>query len=286
MATNPTGKPDNAAEINHVIFSVYRWNGQDPTTAGRMEDFTVPVIKGMTVLDGLIHIKQHLDPTISYRASCRMGVCGSCGMMINGKPELACQLQILKLHADRVEIRPLPNYPVVKDLVPDLSRMIRTHQSIRPFIIRRETPPEEISGEFHQTTEELVRYLQFSYCIRCGLCMSACPTVASLPGFQGPQPLAQALRYINDTRDEGFTERVAVIDKVEGIFRCHFAGACSEACPKGIDPAFAIQLLKGEIVRRTIFGRKGSKPASLMPLTQENPPDRGEIPPAPSRTVK
>jgi succinate dehydrogenase / fumarate reductase iron-sulfur subunit len=251
-----------------------------------MGEYEVPVHHGMTVLDGLIHIKHHIDQSVSYRASCRMGVCGSCGMMINSKPLLACQQQILKLGTDAVELKPLPNYPVVKDLVPDLTRMIDTHQAIKPFVIRREQDPEEIEGEFHQSVEELVNYLQFSYCIKCGMCMSACPTVGSLKEFHGPQPMGQALRYINDTRDEGFAERMEEIDKPHGIFRCHFAGACSEACPKGIDPAFAIQLLKGEIVRRGIFKKGAGRSAPLMPLTQENPPKRDNIPDPPPRTVE
>jgi succinate dehydrogenase / fumarate reductase iron-sulfur subunit len=207
-------------------------------------------------------------------------------MMINNKPLLACTQQILKLETDVVELKPLPNYPVVKDLVPDLGRMIDTHQAIKPFILRKNEEPEEIEGEFYQSKEELVNYLQFTYCIKCGMCMSACPTVGSLPEFHGPQPLGQALRYINDTRDEGFDERVAEVDNAFGIFRCHFAGACSEACPKGIDPAFAIQSLKGKIVRRSIFKKKAGKGAHLMPLIQENPVPKENIPDPPPRTVE
>ncbi|MBN2431188.1 MAG: succinate dehydrogenase iron-sulfur subunit [Acidobacteria bacterium] len=286
MGNNNNDNNSAVKIVKNIAFRIYRWDGANPDDAPQMKVYEVPVYKGMTVLEGLIYIKHYLDQSISYRASCRMGVCGSCGMMINGKPLLACQQQILKLETDTVELRPLANYPVVKDLVPDLTRMIVTHQAIKPFIIRRETPPEEIGGEFHQSVEELVNYLQFSYCIKCGMCMSACPTVGSLPEFHGPQPLGQALRYINDTRDEGFEDRLAVMDTAEGIFRCHFAGACSEACPKGIDPAFAIQLLKGEIVRRGIFRKKAGASAALMPLTQENPPRRENIPTPPPRTVE
>jgi succinate dehydrogenase / fumarate reductase iron-sulfur subunit len=116
--------------------------------------------------------------------------------------------------------------------------------------------------------------------------MSACPTVATLPEFPGPQPLGQATRYVRDTRDEGFEERRAVIDHEFGIFRCHFAGACSEACPKGIDPAFAIQLMKGEIVRRSVFGKPAPPSAAIMPLKQEKATKQEGIPAAPAQTEK
>ncbi|HPB26839.1 MAG TPA: succinate dehydrogenase iron-sulfur subunit [Acidobacteriota bacterium] len=287
MCSDPNKVIDVTKAVQDVILRIYRWDssgtwGED----GRLVDYQVPVPSGMTVLDALIWIKANLDHTLSWRAACRMGVCGSCGMFIHGKPLLACQTQVLKLHADVIEIRPLPNYPIVKDLVTDQSRMIDAHTRIKPYIIRTGTPPEAIAGEFHQTEEELVRYLQFSYCLKCGLCMSACPTVASLQEFPGPQPLGQALRYVYDTRDEGFTERLKEIDNKFGIFRCHFAGACSEACPKGIDPAFAIQLLKKEIVKRAIMGCQAPESAGLMPVQQDDAVKAPNVPATPAFTVE
>lgn len=276
---------DDSKIIKTVTFRILRYAGSDSGKEPYFQDFQLPVVMGMTVLEGLIHLKHHVDHTLSWRASCRMGVCGSCGMFINGFPTLGCQQQILNLEADVIEIMPLPNYPMVKDLVTDFTRMFEAHQAIKPYIIRRETPPEKIAGEFHQLPEEQVRYLQFSYCLKCGLCMSACPTVASLPEFPGPQPLGQALRYTYDTRDEGLEERSEVVDNPSGIFRCHFAGACSEACPKGIDPAFAIQLLKKEIMKRSVFNRKPPASAAIMPREQEDPQKMAKIPPAPPRTV-
>ena len=277
---------DESKVVATVTFRVLRYDGTDPAQEPRFQEYRVPVITGMTVLEGLILIKHKQDHTLSWRASCRMGVCGSCGMFINGFPMLGCQQQILKLHSDVIEIRPLPNYPVIKDLVTDFTRMFEAHQAIKPYIIRQGTPPEKIEGEFHQLSEEQVRYLQFSYCLKCGLCMSACPTVGTLPEFVGPQPLGQALRYTYDTRDEGYEEREAVLDSPTGIFRCHFAGACSEACPKGIDPAFAIQLLKKEIMKRSVLKTKAPEPARIMPQEQENPPKQEKVPPAPPRSVE
>lgn len=269
-----------------VCFRVQKWDPAEPGSAPKMVEYSVPVPQGMTVLDALMYIKHHLDHNLAWRSSCRMGVCGSCGMMINGKPNLACQTQVLKLHADVIELKPLPNYPVVKDLVPDLSRLINTHSVLKPYIIRKGESPESIQGEFHQTDEELTRYFQFTFCLKCGCCMAACPTVGTLPDFPGPQPLAQVTRYVNDTRDEGFEERAQLIDHKNGIFRCHFAGACSEACPKGIDPAFAIQMLKGIMMKRSVFGAKPTPGAKVLPLRQESAKVKENITPAPERTVK
>ena len=272
--------------VAEVTFRVLRFDGSAPGAPTRFQDYRVPVIPGMTVLEGLLHIKAAIDPTLSWRASCRMGVCGSCGMFINGFPRLACQQQILKLHAEVIELRPLPNYPQVKDLVADFTRLFEAHQRLRPYIIRKGETPEKIVGEFRQSPDELVSYLQFSYCLKCGLCMSACPTVGSLPEFPGPQPLAQALRYTRDSRDEGLEARAAEVDVPDGIFRCHFAGACSEACPKGIDPAFAIQLLKREILRHSVLGGKTKASAEILPpQTEAEAVRKPEITPAPPRSA-
>ncbi|MBP7864984.1 MAG: succinate dehydrogenase iron-sulfur subunit [Acidobacteria bacterium] len=277
---------DDSKVIAEITFRVRRFDGTDPGAPSRFQDYKVPVMQGMTVLEGLIHLKAEVDPTLSWRASCRMGVCGSCGMFINGFPTLACQQQIMKLHAKVVVLEPLPNYPVVKDLVTDFSRLFEAHRRVKPYIVRKGTPPEKIEGEFGQTPDELVAYLQFSYCLKCGLCMSACPTVGSLPEFPGPQPLGQALRYVYDTRDEGFHERAEVVDTPFGIFRCHFAGACSEACPKGIDPAFAIQLLKKEIIRQSVLRGCPRKTAPVLSLERDDAVRKENIPPAPARTVE
>lgn len=285
METKPVEFNDQKIACT-VTFRVFRYAGDEAGQPPRYQEYQVPVLQGMTILEGLIYIKQHLDTTLAWRASCRMGVCGSCGMFINGKPLLACQQQILKMHTSLFVIAPLPNYHTIRDLVPDFTRLFKAHQAIRPYIIRKGQPVEQIAGELYQTPDELVRYLQFSYCLKCGLCMSACPTVGSLPAFPGPQPLGQALRYVYDTRDDGFEERREAIDHPEGIFRCHFAGACSEACPKGIDPAFAIQLLKGEIVKRSVFGKKVPPPAPAMDLKQENPKKLEKIPAPPPRSVE
>ncbi len=247
--------------VREVVFRVQRYSpGQDrPVT----REYRVPVTRGMTVLDGLHYIRDNLDATLSYRFSCRMGVCGSCGMYINSFPRLACQTQILELNSDLVDVRPMPNYPVVKDLVPDLSQLFAKHREVQPFIIRNEQELEHPTAEFLQKPEELLRYLQFTYCIKCGLCLTACPTVATDPRYLGPQALAQSYRYCADTRDAGAEGRLRIAAGRDGVWRCHLAGACSEACPKGVDPALGIQLLKRLAVLRALSLKKPHSPAPV-----------------------
>ncbi len=249
-----------------------------------MQDFTVPYREGMTVLEGLIYIKENLDSTLSFRTSCRMGICGSCGMLINDYPHLACHTQIEEFHTDKLTVKSLPNHPIIKDLVPDLGTFFANHQSLKPYIIRNDKAEmDKTDAEYGQTPEELDTYLQFSYCIKCGICVAACPTSASDKKFLGPQALTQCYRYSADSRDEGFEKRIAAVDKEHGVWHCHFAGACSESCPKGVDPALAIQLMKRRMVSSAIGTEKKKKPAPkvTLPTTATKPKV-----PVPEFTVK
>jgi succinate dehydrogenase / fumarate reductase iron-sulfur subunit len=250
----------------------FRLRRFDPETdpAPHWDTYILNVHDGMTVLEALHQIKAEQEPTLAWRSSCRMGVCGSCGMFINDFPMLACQTQVLHLNSDIVTIEPLPNYPNVKDLVPDLRPLIEKHVTVKPFIIQPDTTEvDEPTGEFLQSAEEREAFSQFTYCIKCGLCLAACPTVATDPLFLGPQALAQAYRYTADNRDCGLQERLEAIDVFHGPYQCHMAGACSVACPKGVDPAFAIQLLKRTLVLDSIgFGKKKSSVAKVIPLAE------------------
>jgi len=257
---------DNNTTPREITFRVRRFD-PDKDSAPHWDEYKMHVEDGMTVLEALHELKAKQEPTLSYRSSCRMGVCGSCGMFINNLPQLACQTQVLHLGTDVVTVAPLPNYPNVKDLVPNLEPLIQKHAAIKPFIIH--TNAEEIdepTGEFIQTEDEREAFSQFSYCIKCGICLAACPTVATDPLFLGPQALAQAYRYTADNRDCGLQERIAAIDAFHGPYQCHMAGACSQACPKGVDPAFGIQLLKRTLVMDSLgFGKK-KKSAEIHPL--------------------
>ena len=249
-----------------ITFRLRRFD-PDNESAPHWDEYKMHVEDGMTVLEALHEIKAQQEPTLSYRSSCRMGVCGSCGMFINEMPELACQTQVLHLGTDVVTVAPLPNYPNVKDLVPNLEPLFEKHAAVKPFIIHTNTEEiENPTGEFIQTEDEREAFGQFSYCIKCGICLAACPTVATDPLFLGPQALAQAYRYTADNRDCGLQERIAAIDAFHGPYQCHMAGACSQACPKGVDPAFGIQLLKRTLVLDTLgFGKK-KKTAKVQPL--------------------
>lgn len=231
-----------------ITFHVTRYN-PETDRAPYVRTYTVPVREGMTVLDGLHYIKDNLDPTLAWRYSCRMGICGSCGMLLNGRPSLACNTQILHIADVSLSVAPLPNFEIIRDLVPDLWTMFDKHRAVKPFVVRQdETEINDPSGEFCQSPEQLESYLQFTYCIKCGCCMAACPTLATDARYVGPMPLTAAQRYNADTRDEGRRDRSAVTGGSTGVFRCHYAGECSRVCPKGVDPARALQLLKRRLV--------------------------------------
>jgi len=270
--------------VKTIIFEVLRYNpekGEKP----HLQEFTVQATKGMTVLDGLHWIKENLDPTLAWRSSCRMGICGSCGMFINGLPRLACTNQISHLHSDRVVIKPLPNYDIIRDLVPDLETLFDKHRAVKPYMIRNDQMEQNRpTAEYFQSEEELVNYIQFAYCIKCGCCLSACPTAATSGDYLGPQALTQGWRYLADSRDEGCAEHAKEVYSTHGVYRCHFAGACSQVCPKGVDPGLAIQLAKQDAFLKAIRLRKGKKASAVAPPVQNWQP-RTNIPKAPEPTV-
>ena len=256
----------------------YASNGLPP----RIEQYEVPQKEGMTILDALMFIKENLDGSLAFRASCRMGICGSCAMFVNGYPYLACHTQIHEIGKQELIIKPLPNFPVVKDLVVDLSSLFDRHRAVLPYLIRSEEPDE--TRPIVQRPDELEAFLKFSYCIKCGICISGCPTCASDPTFLGPQALAQAWRYCADNRDEGFAKRKEPLDRPHSVWNCHLAGACSEACPKGVDPALGIQRLKRALIA-SYFGLFRKHKAILgSPVSWEAAPPEG-APRPPERTV-
>jgi succinate dehydrogenase / fumarate reductase, iron-sulfur subunit len=261
-----------------VTFNIQRYDPEQDKKP-HLQEFTVTEKRGMTILDGLLYIKENLDSTLAFRTSCRMGICGSCGMMINDYPRLACQTQVLELHSPRITLKPLPNSAIIKDLIVDLAPMFENHKSIKPYIIRLDA--EEMTSptrEYRQVPAETEAFEQFSYCIKCGICVAACPTAASDIRFMGPQALAQCYRYCADNRDAGSGERLEIAESNHGAWRCHLAGACSEACPKGVDPALAIQLLKRKMAAQSLGGNKNIKPADICPPPTESKPGV-EVPP-------
>jgi fumarate reductase iron-sulfur subunit len=207
------------------------------------DEFDVPYREDMVVLDALNHIKDDIDGSLTYRWSCRMGVCGSCGMMVNGVPRLTCSTYLREFHPRPVVVEPLESFPVIRDLVVDITDFMEKLREVKPWVIREKEGAVE-EGEYLQTPEEVDRYKQFSMCINCMLCYSACPVYAQDPEFLGPAAIALASRYNLDSRDQGRSERDEVLGVDTGIWDCTFVGECSVVCPKDVDPAAAIQRTK------------------------------------------
>jgi fumarate reductase iron-sulfur subunit len=207
------------------------------------QEYQIPYTKDMVVLDALNYIKSHLDGTLTYRWSCRMGVCGSCGANVDGTPKLTCASFLHEFKGRTLRVEPLSFFPVIKDLVVNMDDFMKKLVEIKPWIIReKETPPEQ--GEYKQSPEELERYQQFSSCINCMLCYAACPIYGLNEKFLGPAATALAHRYIEDSRDQGAKARFPIVHDLEGVWECTLVGECSAVCPKGVDPMLAIQKTK------------------------------------------
>ena len=220
----------------------YRPEGSDEPW---FDAYEVPVQKEWTILDGLNYVKNHLDGTLAYRWSCRMGICGSCGLLVNGNSVLTCATHLEDHLPGPIRIEPLRGFPVVRDVVSDLTDFIQKLQRVKPWVIRdEERPPSE--GAYTQTPEDLAEFRQYSMCINCMLCYSACPIYELEPDFIGPAALALAQRYNLDSRDQGADIRAMAAGGEDGIWACTFIGECSTVCPKNVDPAGAIQRYKVE----------------------------------------
>ena len=205
--------------------------------------YEVPFRKDWVILDALNYIKDNLDGTLSYRWSCRMGVCGSCGMMVNGTPVLTCAAFLEKFLPGPVRVEPLAHFPIVRDLVIQIDDFMRKLQHVKPWIIREEERPVS-EGEYLQTPAQREEYEQYSMCINCMLCYAACPVYGLEPSFIGPAAIALAQRYNLDNRDQGQKQRLELLSQDEGIWQCTLVGECSVVCPKHVDPAGAIQRYK------------------------------------------
>lgn len=196
------------------------------------------------VLDVLNYIKENMDTTISYRWSCHMMVCGSCSMMVNGEPGLACSTFIRDL-PDRIRIEALANFPIERDLVVVLDDVMGKAQRSQLYLIRHDQSSEP-DKELKQTPAALKKFKQYTLCINCMCCYAACPQYALDKEFIGPAVLSLAQRYNLDSRDQGRKMRLTNLADHDGIWNCSFVGACSEVCPHGVDPAAAIQQMKIE----------------------------------------
>lgn len=214
----------------------------DRDEAPRTQRYEIPVQPDWKVLDALNYIKEEVDGTLSHRWSCRMAVCGSCGMTVNGEPKLTCKTA-LSDYTGPVEVEPLANFPIVRDLVVDMEGFLEKFQAVKPWVIKaKERALDE--GTHRQSPEELEAFRQFSMCINCLLCYAACPVISQEPEFLGPAAIALGHRYNLDSRDEGARERNRIFRGEGTVFSCSFANECSEVCPKSVDPAAAVNQAK------------------------------------------
>lgn len=234
-----------------IKFEVFRFDpgegssdgSRDPGRDGRFQTYEVPYHRHWVVLDALNWIKDDVDGTLTYRWSCRMGVCGSCGMMVNGRPKLACSAFLEDHYPGTVRIEPLTYFTVERDLVIDMDGFLTKLKSVKPWMIHKAQKPVD-EGEYRQSPGQLARFEQYSMCINCMLCYSACPVVGAEEDFIGPAAMALAQRYNLDSRDDGVAERRAAMGADDGSWGCRLVGECTEVCPKSVDPAGAIQRAK------------------------------------------
>ena len=209
------------------------------------QSFEVPYRDDMSVLQALQYIKDELDGSLSFRWSCRMAICGSCGMMVNGKPMLSCQTFVRDLLPGPVKVEALAHLPIERDLVVEVDGFVKKLEGVKPYLLPKE-PRALAEGEYRQTPAQLAQFEQFSSCINCMLCYAACPQFGLNPEFTGPAAIALLHRYNADSRDGGRAERMAVLNAEEGVWSCTAVGYCSEVCPKGVDPANAVNQNKVE----------------------------------------
>ena len=238
---------DKTGSNNLKKVNVYRWNpsnNQNP----RIDTFEVDLNEcGPKVLDILFKIKNEIDPTLTFRRSCREGICGSCAMNIDGVNTLACTKSIDDVKGD-IKISPLPHQPVIKDLVPDLTNFYEQHKSVQPWLKTKSDQPEK---EWYQSKEDREKVDGMYECIMCACCSTSCPSYWWNPDkYLGPAALLQANRWTKDSRDEYKEERLDELDDAFKVYSCRTIMNCAKSCPKGLSPAKAIADIKKELATR------------------------------------
>ena len=239
-------KPASAAGTLRE-FRIYRWNpdtGENP----RIDTYFVDEEDcGPMVLDALIKIKNEIDPTLTFRRSCREGICGSCSMNVDGGNTLACIRGLAEIKG-RIRIYPLPHLPVVKDLVPDLTHFYAQHAAVMPWL---ETKTNRPQGEWKQSTDDRKKLDGLYECVMCASCSASCPSYWwNSDRYLGPAALLHAYRWLIDSRDESTGERLDDLEDPFKLYRCHTILNCAQTCPKGLNPAKAIAEIKKMMVER------------------------------------
>ena len=239
--------PNGAKKVKK--FRIYRWSPDDGANP-RMDTYEVDLSEcGPMVLDALIKIKNEIDQTLTFRRSCREGICGSCAMNIDGQNTLACTKGIDEISGE-VRIYPLPHMPVVKDLVPDLTNFYAQHASVEPWLQTETAEPAKEWRQSHGDREKLDGLYE---CILCACCSTSCPSYWwNGDRYLGPAALLQAYRWLVDSRDEATGKRLDDLEDPFRLYRCHTIMNCAQACPKGLNPAKAIAEIKKMMVERQV----------------------------------
>ncbi|KAG8255623.1 hypothetical protein J6590_088160 [Homalodisca vitripennis] len=255
---------ENAKPERNKTFSIYRWNPDQPDNKPTMQNYTVDLNKcGPMVLDALIRIKSYMDPTLTFRRSCREGICGSCAMNIGGVNNLACICKIDTRLDKPTKIYPLPHMYVIKDLVPDMNHFYKQYHSIQPWLQRN------VEGKgtqsYLQSLNDREKLDGLYECILCACCSTSCPSYWwNGAKFLGPATLMQAYRWIIDSRDEATEQRLGRLKDSYSAFRCHTIMNCTIVCPKGLNPGKAIAELKKLLVGMAKKEAPGMNTAALQ----------------------
>ncbi|KAK0174393.1 hypothetical protein PV327_010170 [Microctonus hyperodae] len=233
------------AEARTKTFSIYRWNPDKPETQPYMQDYEVDLNTcGPMILDALIKIKNEIDPSLTFRRSCREGICGSCAMNIGGTNTLACISKIDSNSKEKSKIYPLPHMYIIKDLVPDMNNFYEQYRSIQPWL-QRTDGKKAGTQQYLQSVEDRKKLDGLYECILCACCSTSCPSYWwNSDKYLGPAVLMQAYRWIIDSRDTKTAERLNKLRNPFSVYRCHTIMNCTRTCPKGLNPGKAIAEIK------------------------------------------
>jgi succinate dehydrogenase / fumarate reductase, iron-sulfur subunit len=244
-----------------VTLQIQRYQPDDDES--RIDSFTVDAPETATLLDVLDQIKDEQDGSLTYRKSCRMAVCGSCGMRMDGAAVLACKAPMAPLVEEGRTplISPMGNLPVIKDLVVDMAPFWGKFRAVQPWLEEDGDPPVK---EWRVQQQELDRIFKEALCIQCGCCVSECNSMEADPDFLGPAALAKAARFVGDARDRGRMKRLQMANGAHGVWDCTRCYFCNERCPKGVDPRDAIAKIGGEIYAEGMLSDKGARHAQVF----------------------
>jgi succinate dehydrogenase / fumarate reductase iron-sulfur subunit len=237
-------------EKKTLTFRIRRCNSGGKDKEPFWQEYKVEARKGQSVLDCLNEIRFKQDGSLTFRRSCRSGICGSCAMTINHVNRLACETQVMTLGADTITVEPLRGFRVIKDLAVDIDPIAEKLIAVKPYLITKTPPPSD--QERLQSPADRAKLDGLYECILCGSCTSSCPSFWADEKYLGPHAFLKAYRFIADSRDEGAREHFEALDDKHGLWRCHTIFNCVEACPKSLNPTKAIAALKRELAKQRI----------------------------------